>query len=213
MQLPFPPGFIPHHGSSPSSYTDGSGTLYYSAVGPYAGRYGVVVFRLPPKSGQSQIVPLERVFNARGILSVDTDGRLYLTGCEDGRPSEVHRIPVPGWVPAAPAPRDASGGTGGVDAQARDLAQQALAVATSAAQQVTNEARGLWHAIQELRARPQGLDAEQVADLAREQAQANLLAAISFAEQQPARSRLAALMWQKAKDAAFAVLREHGLVR
>lgn len=166
MELPFPPGFIPHQGSTPFSWTDGVGILYYSAVGP-GGNYGITVFRLV--NGQPEVVPLERDYNARGSIGVDADGYLYVTACYEGTPTRVYRERVAGWTPrtptGGPVPPPPPPPASTIDAEARRLAQQALDTANHVAQQLATETRAIRSAIQELRNRPVVTEA-RVAEIA-----------------------------------------------
>lgn len=95
MQLPYPPGFVPVWGASPSSFADANGAIYYSAFGKYNNVSGEYVIRVA--NGQAQIVPLPITTSARGILTLDHDG-LYLTSWMDGG-GALHRQPVPGYTP------------------------------------------------------------------------------------------------------------------
>lgn len=111
MQLPYPAGFVPVWGASPSSFADANGAIYYSAFGKYNNVSGEYVIRVA--NGQAQIVPLPITTSARGILTLDHDG-LYLTSWMDGG-GALHRQPVPGYKPwpvGAPGPRGLPGPKG-----------------------------------------------------------------------------------------------------
>lgn len=103
-QLPTVPGAF--WGVAPTTKTDGAGVLHLSCFANKLQR----VYRL--QAGAWVEVPLEHAPTARGILDVDTDGKAYLTACDDGG-AGLWRIPVPGWVPVATrGPAGPAGPTG-----------------------------------------------------------------------------------------------------
>ena len=92
-QLPIPSS--PFWGSTPTTKTDGAGTLYLSCFANKAQR----VYKVA--GGQLVEVAMEHLPSARGGLDVDTDGYGYLTAWDDGA-SALWRMKVPGWVKTAP---------------------------------------------------------------------------------------------------------------
>ena len=91
-QLPIPSS--PFWGSTPTTKTDGAGTLYLSCFANKAQR----VYKVT--GGQLVEVAMEHLPSARGGLDVDTDGYGYLTAWDDGA-AGLWRMRVPGWVQVA----------------------------------------------------------------------------------------------------------------
>jgi len=91
-QLPIPSS--PFWGSTPTTKTDGAGTLYLSCFANKAQR----VYKVT--GAQLLEVQMEHLPSARGGLDVDTDGYGYLTAWDDGA-AGLWRMRVPGWVQVA----------------------------------------------------------------------------------------------------------------
>lgn len=96
------PGAI--SGADISSATDGAGVLFYSYQMARSGQPPLQVVRRRLANGtfDPNPVPLPMTVTGRGQLSVD-GGVLYLTAWQESGIKTGWRIPVPGWVAAAPA--------------------------------------------------------------------------------------------------------------
>jgi hypothetical protein len=204
-----PAGFKPYGGATKGSLADATGAIYWWMSTRYPdGRFGTAVFRQNANEQAVWLGDLPVFVEGRGTLTPDG----FLTANAAG--DVVYRQRVPGFVawgsavgsqtapitPPAPMPVSVVDNTAReLAAQAKDDAKKALKAAgaageVAAAAQTTADSK------------------PSLADV-KAAAQAALLAAIEYARSTPAGSKLALLIWDKAKDSAYALLVERGIVQ
>ena len=100
LELEPPEGVTLYGGADIESRVDRRGVVFVAATGETADGFGAVMWKQVPsgKGWESESINLGGVFpGGRGSLSVEGDGRLYLTHW--GKESQCYRVRVPGWTP------------------------------------------------------------------------------------------------------------------
>ena len=133
MNLPIPSGYKLYGGADISAYSDADGYVFYSCSARFldGSTFGQIVVRT--KNGVAEVMPLPEFVTGRGQLSWNPAG-LFLTVWDDGQPAKYFQITqfkqFTNGFPVVVT--NVNGAVSSTDQEARNLANQALAIAKDA---------------------------------------------------------------------------------